>query len=122
MNELEMISERIISEKDVLSRKLAYWKFKQKNFTLVYGYFDVLSKESLEFLANSSNETNRLIVAIYSDRMAKETGKLLTNDENRRALLIASLRFVNIVTILDEPLNDMVNFLQPDKLIEDDSY
>lgn len=114
--ELELISQRIMNDKDVLSRKLAYWKFKSKTFAFVCGYFDVLNKEVLDYLANASNETNRLIVGVYSDKMCKEAGRTMTNSETDRATLVASLRFVNVVTILDEPGKDMAAFLQPDVL------
>lgn len=117
-NELELISHRIVNDKDALSRKLAYWKFKTKTFAFVYGYFDVLTKEVLDYLANASNETSRLIVGVCSDRMAKESGRSLKNNEEDRAMLVASLRFVNIVTILDEPAKDMIAFLQPDVVPE----
>lgn len=112
-NELELISHRIMNDKDVLSRKLAYWKFKSKTYAFVHGYFDELTKEVLEYLAEASNQTKRLIVAIRSDKQAKEEGRTLKNNELDRAMLIASLRFVNIVTILDEPIEDMIKFLHP---------
>ncbi len=113
-NELELINHRIMNDKDELSRKLAYWKFKTKTFAFIYGYFDVLTKEVLDYLANASNEADRMIVGVYSDRLAKEAGRSLNNNETDRATLVASLRFVNVVTILDEPAEDMIAFLQPD--------
>lgn len=115
-NELDLINHRILNDKDELSRKLAYWKFKSKTFAFVHGYFDGLTKDVLDYLANAANETNRLIVAVHSDRLAKEAGRTLNNNEGDRATLVASLRFVNIVVILDEPVEDMITFLKPDAL------
>ncbi|MDR0660287.1 MAG: hypothetical protein LBG19_05695 [Prevotellaceae bacterium] len=115
-NELELINHRIMSDKDEISHKLAYWKFKSKTFAFVHGYFDVLTKEVLDYLANASNETNRLIVAVHSDRLAKEAGRSLGNTEADRATLVAALRFVNVVLILNEPVEDMIAFLKPDAL------
>lgn len=117
-NELELISQRIKNDKEELSRKLAYWKFKSKTFAFVDGYFDVLTKEIIDYLANASNGTNRLIVAVRSDKQAKEAGRSLKNNETDRAMLVASLRFVNIVIILNEPVEDMIAFLNPDALPE----
>lgn len=115
-NELDLIGLRIMNDKEALSRKLAYWKFKSKTFAFVHGYFDELNKDVLSYLANAANETNRLIVGVYSDRLAKEAGRSLKNNETDRATLVASFRFVNVVTILDEPAEDMIAFLQPDAL------
>ncbi len=113
-NELELIKHRIMDNKDEISRKLAYWKFKSKTFAFIYGYFDVLTKEVLDYLANASNEANRLVVGVCSDRLAKEAGRPLKNSEADRAMLVAALRFVNVVTILDEPVEEMTAFLRPD--------
>ena len=121
-NELELIEHRIMNDRDSISRKLAYWKFKTKTFAFVDGYFDELTKEVLSYLANSSNSTNRLIVAVRSDRLAKEEGRQLKNNETDRAMLVASLRFVNVVTILDEPVEDMIAFLNPDALPKGSSF
>jgi len=117
-NELDLIKHRIKNDRDEISRKLAYWKFKSKTFAFVHGYFDTLTKEVLDYLANASNETNRLIVGVRSDRLAEEAGRSLKNNETDRAMLVASLRFVNIVVILDEPVEGMVAFLNPDILPE----
>lgn len=121
-SELDLISHRIMNDKDELSRKLAYWEFKSKTFAFVHGYFDALTKEVLDYLANASNETNRLIVAVCSDRLAKEAGRSLQNNETDRAMLVASLRFVNVVTILDEPVEDMVAFLKPNVIPEGSNF
>lgn len=121
-NELDLISHRIMNDKEVVSRKLAYWKFKTKTFAFVHGYFDELTKEVLDYLTNASNATNRLIVGVRSDRLAKEVGRSLKNNETDRATMIASLRFVNVVVILDEPVEDMIAFLNPDVLPEGSDY
>ena len=121
-NELELIGQRIVNDKDEISRKLAYWKFKNKTFAFVYGYFDELTKDVIGYLSNASNETNRLIVGVYSDRLSKENGRSTNNNETDRAMLAASLRFVNVVTILDEPVEDMVAFLQPDAMPKGSDY
>lgn len=117
-NELDLINHRIMNDKDEISRKLAYWKFKNKTFAFVHGYFDGLTKDVLDYLSNASNETNRLIVGVRSDRLAKEAGRSLNNNETDRAMLVASLRFVNVVIILDEPAENMLAFLQPDAIPE----
>jgi D-beta-D-heptose 7-phosphate kinase/D-beta-D-heptose 1-phosphate adenosyltransferase len=111
-----------MNDRDMLSRKLAYWKFKSKTFAFIHGYFDELTKDVLNYLINASNETNRLIVGVISDRLAKETGRSLKNNETDRAMLIASLRFVNVVIILDEPVEDMIAFLEPNVLPEGSNY
>ena len=121
-NELELIGQRIVNDKDEISRKLAYWKFKNKTFAFVYGYFDELTKDVIGYLSNASNETNRLIVGVYSDRLSKENGRSTNNNETDRAMLAASLRFVNVVTILDEPVEDMIAFLQPDAMPKGSDY
>ena len=117
MEELEMINYRIIEDKEELARKLAYWEFKNKTFTFTYGYFDVIDKEKLEFLAQAADGVNRLLVGIYSDRMAEAAGVKLNHSERDRAQILASLRFVNIVIILDKPADEAVKELNPTKVV-----
>lgn len=120
---MELITQRIMNcDKEALSRKLAYWKFKSKKFTFIAGYFDVLNKANIEYLTAASDKADRLMVGVYSDKFAKANNRPLTNSEQDRALLLACLRFTNVIVILDEPAKDIAEFLQPDEEVEEKDF
>lgn len=127
MQKLDLIKSSIFesAENANFKRLLAYWQFKDKRIVFTNGCFDIVHLGHVEYLAKAKEEGDILIVGLNSDssvRRLKGTGRPI-NDENMRAVVMASLRFVDAVVIFDEdtPYN-LINSIQPDVLVKGADY
>lgn len=96
-------------------------QFKRKNKRIVFtnGCFDILHRGHVEYLQKAKSLGDILIVGINSDvsvKKLKGKGRPI-NTQGDRAKILASLEFVDFVTIFDEetPLN-LINEVRPDIL------
>jgi len=124
MSNLEIIESKIIS-KESLKYQLAIWRFLSKKIVFTNGCFDILHLGHIDYLSKASEFGNVLIVGLNSDdsvRAIKGINRPI-NDENSRAMILASLSFVNAVILFDEdtPYN-LIKFIQPDVLIKGSDY
>jgi len=119
--ELDRIQSRIHkNDNKDLGKKLAYWRFKSYKVVFIYGNYDVLDRKRIEYLAQVADFGNRLVIGVRSDDAAKLSGLTeLINDEYTRATVLASLRFVSRVEIIDDvsPL-EFIKILKPHILVD----
>jgi rfaE bifunctional protein nucleotidyltransferase chain/domain len=84
---------------------------------LANGCFDLVHAGHVRYLAGAKALGGRLLVAINSDRQVrglKGEGRPVTA-ENERAEIIAAFRFVDAVTIFDEPtVEEIIRTVRPD--------
>lgn len=84
---------------------------------LANGCFDLIHAGHVRYLAGAKALGGRLLVAVNSDRQVrglKGEGRPVT-PENERAEIIASFRFVDAVTIFDEPtVEEVIRSVSPD--------
>lgn len=84
---------------------------------LTNGCFDLIHAGHVRYLAAAKQLGGFLLVGINSDRRARELkgeGRPFIN-ENERAEIVAALRFVDAVTIFDEPtVGRLIETLRPD--------
>ncbi len=84
---------------------------------LANGCFDILHVGHVRYLAGAKALGGFLVVGINSDeqvRNIKSKGRPFM-PETERAEIVASLRFVDAVTIFDEPtVDDLIDLLRPD--------
>src|SRR4051794_13299919 len=84
---------------------------------LANGCFDLLHVGHVRYLAGAKALGDILVVAVNSDdqaRLLKGAGRPFMA-ENERAEIVASLRFVDMVTIFDEPTADgLIRAIRPD--------
>ena len=90
------------------------------------GVFDVLHRGHATYLAQARALGASLVVAINSDASARRLGKgpdRPLNEEADRAVLIAALESVSLVTWFDEdtPL-ELISELRPDILVKGGDY
>lgn len=90
------------------------------------GVFDVLHRGHATYLAQARDLGASLVVAINSDTSARRLGKgpdRPLNAEADRAVLIAALESVSLVTWFDEdtPL-ELISELRPDILVKGGDY
>jgi len=123
MDALITIKNKIISYSSLPEVK-EQWQNKKVVFT--NGCFDILHQGHITYLAQTADLGDKLIVGINSDDSVKMLDKGTTRplqDEYSRALIIASLSFVDAVIIFDEatPLQ-LITTLQPQVLVKGGDY
>lgn len=84
---------------------------------LANGCFDIIHAGHIRYLAGAKELGGFLIVGLNSDAqvgMLKGDGRPYIN-ERERAEIISSLRFVDAVTIFEEPtVNELIDAIRPD--------
>lgn len=122
---LNNIQSKIVSDKEATQLRNSFlWKGEKVVFT--NGCFDILHTGHVTYLAKAAELGKRLIVGLNSDdsvrRLGKDTNRPINNEESR-ALILASLQFVDVVVIFDEdtPL-DLIKQIQPDVLVKGGDY
>jgi D-glycero-beta-D-manno-heptose 1-phosphate adenylyltransferase len=124
MTHLEIINSKICTL-DTIKHKLNVWRFKDQKIVFTNGCFDILHQGHIDYLSKASDLGNVLIVGLNSDsstRNLKGPNRPI-NDEYSRALIIASLHFVDAVVLFDEPTPyNLINFIQPDVLVKGADY
>ncbi|NOY74880.1 MAG: adenylyltransferase/cytidyltransferase family protein [Kiritimatiellaeota bacterium] len=94
--------EKILTMDVALKWRVAL-KAEGRKLVMTNGCFDILHQGHVEYLFKARNEGGALIVALNSDASTKELkgpGRPV-NDQNARAAIIASLYFVDAVSIFD---------------------
>lgn len=102
------------------------WKVRNDKVIFTNGCFDILHKGHILYLAKAAEKGKRLIVGINSDSSVKKQGKgdeRPINDEVARALIIASLGFIDMVIVFDSdtPI-ELIKELKPDVLVKGADY
>lgn len=90
------------------------------------GVFDVLHRGHVTYLADARAQGASLVVALNSDASARRLGKgpdRPLNNEQDRAVMMAALESVSLVTWFDEdtPL-ELISELRPDLLVKGGDY
>lgn len=122
---LEIIKEKIYT-RETLIKPLIVSRFFGKKIVFTNGCFDIIHRGHIDYLAKASDLGGSLIVGINSDASIKRQGKGASRplqDEETRALILASLHFVNGVIIFDEDTpEDLISFVKPDVLVKGADY
>lgn len=125
MDKLALIKSKIISTKEEAFNLLQTWRFKEEKIVFSNGCFDIVHRGHLEYLATAASMGTKMIIGLNSDSSTKRLKgpSRPINDEYSRALLLASLGFVDMVILFEEdtPYN-LINFVQPDILVKGSDY
>lgn len=112
-----MITPAPILDRDEITRFAAERRAAGTSIVLANGCFDLLHVGHVRYLAEAKALGDVLVVGINSDRQVaklKGPGRPAVPAEER-AELIASLRFVDAVTIFDEPtVTELILAIRPD--------
>ncbi len=127
MNNLELIQSKIFNEKDTaLKNLLATLHFKGKKVVFTNGVFDLLHLGHIDYLSKAKDLGDFLVVGVNSDASAKRLGKgenRPIKDEHSRSVIMASLRFVDLVIIFnDDTPYEVIKMVQPDILVKGADY
>jgi rfaE bifunctional protein nucleotidyltransferase chain/domain len=125
MNHLQILVDKIVSEKE-LAERIADLREQGKKVVFTNGCFDILHKGHVTYLAKAADLGDVLVVGLNSDASVRRQGKgddRPINDFDARALVIASLNFVDFVLVFDEdtPLK-LIEMVQPDVLVKGGDY
>ncbi|MDD3281511.1 MAG: D-glycero-beta-D-manno-heptose 1-phosphate adenylyltransferase [Bacteroidales bacterium] len=124
MNHLEQIKHKIIS-KDALRLLQQKKHFAAKKIVFSNGCFDILHRGHVEYLAQAAAFGDILIIGLNSDSSIKriKRNNRPVMDETSRAILVASLSFVDYVILFEEDTPySLIKLIQPDVLIKGSDY
>jgi len=106
-----------VSNREDLVKKVAELRRSGAKIALANGCFDLFHVGHIRYLAGAKELADVLIVGINSDEQVK---KLKGENRpfmpaNERAEIVSSLRFVDFVTIFDEPtVTELLRAVKPD--------
>jgi rfaE bifunctional protein nucleotidyltransferase chain/domain len=114
--------DKIVSRQDAAARVAAL----PRPVVFTNGVFDVLHRGHATYLARARELGGSLIVALNTDASARRLGKgpdRPLNNEEDRAVMMAALESVSLVTWFDEdtPL-ELITELRPDVLVKGGDY
>lgn len=121
----EAVKNKVVTEEQ-LQATINTWKTTNQKIVFTNGVFDLLHRGHIEYLAQTADFGDKLIVAVNADASVKRLGKSDSRplqDETSRALIIAALEFVDAVVIFDADTPfDIISEIQPDVLIKGGDY
>ena len=124
MSHLNKLNNKIYSLKE-LENQVTSWKQVGEKVVFTNGCFDIIHRGHIEVLAQTADLGDRLIIGLNSDSsIQKLKGKNRPIiDEQSRAILLASLSFVDAVVLFSEdtPIN-LISTLKPDLLAKGGDY
>jgi D-glycero-beta-D-manno-heptose 1-phosphate adenylyltransferase len=118
------IQDKIVTLEE-LQRNIARWRLLAKTVGFTNGCFDILHAGHIASLIEASEQADRLIVAINADASVKKLKgeNRPLNDAQSRALVLASLSFVDAVIIFEEDTpRDLIVQIHPDVIIKGGDY
>ncbi len=121
----EFVTDKI-TEITPLRRTIAGWRLKGDRVVFTNGCFDILHKGHVTYLAKAASLGERLVVALNTDDSVRRLGKdenRPINPEDARAVVLASLGFVDAIVLFNEdtPLETIIAF-EPDVLVKGADY
>jgi len=130
MNALDFIKSKIYyyNNPDSITdfkHKLAFWQFSNYKIVFTNGCFDILHLGHIDYLSKSADLGKILIIGLNTDVSVKNIkgNNRPLNNENARAVLLASLGFVNAVVLFDEDTPyKLIKTVRPDILVKGADY
>lgn len=125
MDYLPFIEKKIACTAEEASNILSLWRYKNDKIVFTNGCFDILHRGHIEYLAKAKSLGTKLIVGLNTDASVKRLkgNSRPVNDEKARALLLASLMFVDEVILFDtDTPRDLIEYVQPDVLVKGGDY
>ena len=125
MDHLQKIVNKVFMDYRRFEPLLASWKQKGHRVVFTNGCFDLLHRGHVEYLAKAAEKGDRLVIGLNSDSSVKRLkgeGRPLT-DVWSRAVILASLLFVDAVVVFDEDTpSAIIGMIRPDFLVKGNDY
>ena len=126
MSKLPLIRKKIFTYTDAdYRRMLSIWQFQGKKIVFTNGCFDILHLGHIDYLSKAKDLGDLLVIGLNTDasvsRLKGENRPI--QDEVSRAMVLASLGFVDAVVFFgeDTPYN-LIKTTQPDILVKGADY
>ncbi|MGI4750985.1 MAG: D-glycero-beta-D-manno-heptose 1-phosphate adenylyltransferase [Janthinobacterium lividum] len=124
LDKLAVVKNKIVTTKQ-LQRKLAVWRLASQKIVFTNGCFDILHAGHVMSLAGAASFGNRLVVGLNSDasvKRLKSKGRPIQT-EDARALLLASMQFVDLVVIFEEDTpENLIHLINPNIMVKGGDY
>lgn len=124
MNKLEIIHSKILDNAG-LNQQLAIWRFLSRKIIFTNGCFDIIHLGHIDYLSKAKDLGDILLIGLNTDESVKRLkgNNRPIKDQQERAVLLASLLFVDGVILFDEdtPYN-LIKKIEPDILVKGSDY
>lgn len=123
-SQIEIINEKIVSS-DQFPKLLRLWRFRNQKIVFTNGCFDILHRGHIEYLAEAASYGNKLIIGLNSDSSVKRLKgpERPVNPFSERALLLAALRFTDLIVEFEEDTpENLISLIMPDVLVKGGDY
>jgi rfaE bifunctional protein nucleotidyltransferase chain/domain len=120
----ELIRTKIMTPTQV-KEKVTQWRTMGKTVAFTNGVFDILHPGHIFSLSQAAAEADHLVVGLNADNSVKRLkgDSRPVNDQNSRALVLASLVFVDAVVLFDEDTpRELISSILPDVLVKGGDY
>ena len=126
MSKSEQIRKKIFTSTDTdYQRMLTIWQFQGKKIVFTNGCFDILHLGHIDYLSKAKDLGDLLIIGLNTDQSVSKIkgNNRPIQDEYSRAMVLASLGFVDAVVFFgeDTPYN-LIKTTQPDILVKGADY
>ncbi len=126
MGKLDLISSRIFSRQDEsFQRMLSIWRFKEQRIVFTNGCFDILHLGHIDYLSRASDLGDILVIGLNTDLSVSQLkgSNRPIQDEVSRAVILASLSFVDAVVYFgEETPYELIKTVRPDVLVKGADY
>ena len=125
METLQLIKNKIILKWETLNSHLSILTSQGSKVVFTNGCFDILHRGHVEYLAKAADMGDVLVVGLNTDASVKRLkgeGRPINNEE-ARALVLASLSFVDAVVLFGEDTPyELIKAIRPDVLVKGADY
>lgn len=122
----EAILRSKIFQREQLVKQINTWKFLNRSIVFTNGCFDILHQGHIDYLMKAADLGTKLVVGINTDDSVKRLNKGKNRpiqDEETRAMIMASLFFVDAVVLFSEDTPfELIKAVEPDVLVKGGDY
>ena len=125
MKKIQLVKHKIFTWNNI-SDQLKEWRSEADKIVFTNGVFDLIHTGHIDYLAKAADCANRLVVGLNGDESVKRLNKgpaRPIKDQDTRAIILASLQFVDAVILFDEDTPyELIKLVQPDVLVKGGDY
>ncbi len=124
MHTISVVKQKILTLKE-LPFLLKRWQLKEEKIVFTNGCFDLLHQGHIYTLSQAADHGTKLIVGLNSDSSVRQLKGPTrpVQDEQSRAMVLASLFFVDVVLIFEQPTPyELIKIIQPGVLVKGGDY
>lgn len=124
MKELDKIHNKIISF-DNIQKQVLKWREENKKIVFTNGCFDIIHRGHVDYLSKAKDLGDILIIGLNTDQSVRNIkgNTRPIQDENSRAIILASMQFVDAIVFFFEPTPyTLIKEIQPDILVKGADY